>query len=116
MSEAKHTQGPWGISDPNAVVIRICAKQGGEIAVVYDSPQPGNRDEHKANARLIAAAPEFLDAAENTVAYYAATQPGRVCLNDELNPCGGLRHWGGGSACPLCSSRAAIAKVKGSAA
>ena len=50
----------------------------------------------------------LTQAAQNTVDYYAATQPGRRCLVDELNPCGGLEHWGGGPGCPLCSARAAL--------
>lgn len=64
-----------------------------------------------ADVRLIAAAPDLLRASRNTLAYYAATQPGRVCLIDQLNPCGGLNHWGWGDGCPLCSSRAALAKA-----
>ena len=68
---------------------------------------------------LIAAAPEGYGAAKITVNYFAATQPGRRCLADELNPCGGpgapgtLTHWGEGDACPLCAARAAISKAEG---
>lgn len=50
----------------------------------------------------------LLQAAKNTVTYYGRTLPGRRCLVDELNPCGGLAHWGGGPGCPLCSARAAL--------
>lgn len=70
-------------------------------------------DRSDREAALLAAAPAFAIAAFTTIAYYAATEPGAVCLNDHLNPCGGpgapgtLKHWGGGSACPLCAARAA---------
>lgn len=63
----------------------------------------------------------LLRAALNTISYYASTQPGSTCLQDELNPCyletetRGLLHWGGGFGCPLCSARAAIAKAQGGA-
>jgi hypothetical protein len=67
------------------------------------------------NAHLISAAPDLLEAANNTVDYYKRTQPETICLQDQLNPCdlggNGLKHWGGGAACPLCSARAAIAKA-----
>lgn len=58
-----HTPTPWFISDKTQVVLRICAPQGGEVAVLYDAP--GNspigdsellharRLEQKANAALI---------------------------------------------------------------
>lgn len=55
-------------------------------------------------------------AAANTVIYYASLEPELVCLYNNLNPCQGLRHWGGGAACPLCSARAALASTDGGAA
>ena len=60
MSEAKHTPGPWQWTqhfDPT----RSIYKDGfGQIARLYDS----SAGTGKANARLIAAAPDLLDALE----------------------------------------------------
>lgn len=55
----------------------------------------------------------LFTAAQNTLRYYEATDPGRKCLIDNLNPCGGLAHWGKGIGCPLCSARAAINTTEG---
>ena len=54
-------------------------------------------------------------AAANTVIYYASLHPELVCLYNNLNPCQGLRHYGGGAACPLCSARAALVSTGGAA-
>lgn len=61
-------------------------------------------------AKLIAHYERLMLAARNTVNYYASVSPKRTCLVDELNPCGGIVHWGGGEfgACPLCSAKAAL--------
>lgn len=53
----QHTPGPWRISDTSIVAHEVC------IAVIEDDggyEAPG--DERKANAKLIAAAPELLKA------------------------------------------------------
>ncbi len=67
-------------------------------------------------AHIYAAAPELLEAAQNTITYYTTLEPRRICLADNLNPCGGLKFWqDNGPACPLCSARAAIAQAEGRA-
>ena len=54
--ETKYTQGPWSVTDGNT----ICGKSGLELAFVRTATiEPG-----EANARLIAAAPELLEAAQ----------------------------------------------------
>jgi hypothetical protein len=89
------------------------------------------------NARLIAAAPELLEAARPLVAMTfteareAEDHSKRLmfCDFDSLNPCwdkdraasgwgehGPGRHWGGGLSCKSCNLRAAIAKATGEAA
>ena len=71
MSGVKHTPGPWGVEDPMDHCPTIVANPG---AAVYDWkwvatcewPDEDNHDftagEVKANARLIAAAPDLLEA------------------------------------------------------
>lgn len=57
---SNHTPGPW-----EAKNWRVCWRHGGNIGVICDTAhnQQQRTDENKANARLIAAAPELLDAA-----------------------------------------------------
>lgn len=113
------TAGPWQW-DESEYVLRPVDQSGDITAILTVESQgmmrrPSDRSaddigvELAATRRLIKASPELLQAARNTVAYYARTAPGRACLIDEINPCGGLKHWGGGDGCPLCSARAAIA-------
>ena len=62
MSEMKHTPGPWfGRPHHNPVGICGCDEVGLQIAFITSASEE-RRDEFKANARLIAAAPELLEA------------------------------------------------------
>ena len=61
MSETKHTPGPWHTAGDQGVQIR---SQRDQIAKVWT--MRGN--EWKANARLIAAAPELLEALQAVLA------------------------------------------------
>lgn len=60
--ETRHTPGPWRI---NGSLITSQAAMALQVAIVYP-PKVGNAprdiDERDANARLIAAAPDLLDA------------------------------------------------------
>jgi cytochrome c556 len=95
--EQKHTPGPWSIGSPlnnpnNGFPIR--SESGEEVAVVADWSHRANIE--RANARLIAAAPDLLEAAihaEETLSLYVAEtgEPGAA----------------------LDALRAAIAKAKG---
>lgn len=65
----------------------------------------------EAYARVMGASVDLLAAA-------GALVEGKDCHFDALNPCWNNRptdvlgkHWGGGSACPVCTARAAIAKA-----
>ena len=116
-NKPKYTPGPWAIGEDYGRLTIYGAETDGKFPKVAEWVYNCNLSKPKtldANAALIAAAPDLLEAARNTVAYYAAIQPDRKCLYDELNPCGGLSHWGGKDipACPLCSARAAIAKAE----
>lgn len=95
----KHTPGPWKAfpSDPadGAECYYLTAVElRGEIACIY-GPQ---RDEQEANARLIAAAPELLEALEGLLAH--------------LGPDGYIPNAGGTA---TERARAAIAKATGAA-
>lgn len=66
----QHTPGPWtigrGYSSTNATPIRV---NGGNLAWVcgLDSEWQFTKEQTAANARLIAAAPDLLDACEESV-------------------------------------------------
>jgi hypothetical protein len=64
VSDSKHTPGPWEYHFVRKVWAVICPS-GGPIVYTTGSINPGSKDqkvEDEANARLIAAAPELLDA------------------------------------------------------
>lgn len=88
MTQAKHTPGPW--SDPTGTSVYAGKKL---VAAVYgDDPECKSDDRMTANARLMAAAPDLLEALIH-------------CATDE----GPEQEW-------LDRARAAIAKATGSAA
>lgn len=57
---AKHTAGPWHVEGANPP--RIYARDGLDIIAQCDSMKEMPRGKEAANARLIAAAPELLEA------------------------------------------------------
>lgn len=70
MQEAKHTPGPWRLGEIRDDQIDIDAKRHGALARVAwlmdeDKLLGKNSPEQEANARLIAAAPELLEALED---------------------------------------------------
>lgn len=113
---AEHTPGPW---DTGSDEHNICAERDGRRVIVamtsHDitgdtlSGPSGCGNEHRechANARLIAAAPELLEALED--------------INDALMVdgdcpagCGGSNEHGHSENCPILTVRAAIFKAKG---
>lgn len=60
MTTAKHTPGPWEL-EAGSDYIRICTKSG-ERYIIDDLLWATYDEEEMANARLIAAAPELLEA------------------------------------------------------
>lgn len=64
-SSEDHTPGPWHTSSTHSgAAYDIGAANGANIALV-SGPKENGADEFKANARLIAAAPELLAALDN---------------------------------------------------
>ena len=88
---SKHTKGPWAIyvNAPSDIVIRKMSKDGYELCSI------ARVSSGYANARLIAAAPELLEALQSVL---------DNCLDSE------------GLCAAHAKARAAIAKAKGGAA
>ena len=64
MSQAKHTPGPWFERREGFSTVYIEARIGGGMLqeVAACGPTEAGQDQQAANARLISAAPELLDA------------------------------------------------------
>lgn len=78
---AKHTPGPWRFDDSGAIVrLFPIGDMSGCMAIAYGitgkHPDYMPQAEQHANARLIAAAPELLDALRATVAALEASGDG----------------------------------------
>ena len=67
----KHTQGPWGVDATGQVCKR--ATNGSWDLIAYLDESPYYHDKF-ANAHLIAAAPELLEALKQFVDYYESMQ------------------------------------------
>lgn len=117
MTEAKHTPGPWNVS-PYGVGFEIDAANGQSIAQaqqIAQTKKPEDHNERKANARLIAAAPELLEALQ--VAVEAMEQDWHQ-IDGEWGPI--MEEFGdlegailAGKAPEIAKARAAIAKATG---
>jgi hypothetical protein len=75
MTEAKYTTGPWFLTGIRTLYVE--AKIGGglvqEVAACGPTHQDGGYgDQQKANARLIAAAPELLEASMKVLEWFEA--------------------------------------------
>lgn len=67
---AGHTKGPWKVTwDERGEIVRTCDATGRPIASMWL-----NGDDPKANARLIAAAPDLLAALEDCALQIAQTR------------------------------------------
>lgn len=97
---AGHTKGPWVADDWRMGRIDIRAEGFGCICQVnaHMEPNPDFGNAGKANARLIAAAPDLLAALEMVKA-----------------TCGDASHWNGETRAFLEAADAAIARAKGEA-
>lgn len=98
MSGAKHTPGPWSVDHdhPNPVIVTDDLYIAEVMDDCWDESRAGAGDpdaEQRANASLIAAAPDLLAACEATIAAFESCQ-----LYDK---------------CPLGLLKSAVAKAKG---
>ena len=106
MSEAKHTPGKWEACDVGDYGdydgrCRVILGDDLRIAVVL-----GDHDESKANARLISAAPDLLEALE----WYRDQMCEGFCVDLKTE---GYYAESMDFHCAGCKARAAIAKAKG---
>ena len=70
--EKKFTEGNWNVSDDTSECYLVKSDDGGLIAFVYDGDiddEAIHMDVVQANAKLIAAAPELLDACVKIAEY-----------------------------------------------
>ena len=70
----KHTPGPWQLAENDpTIIITEAVDEGGDARLIADVlcvlKDRNPMDEHKANACLIAAAPDLLTAAQDCVAW-----------------------------------------------
>lgn len=110
---ADHTPGPWHVAK-GGLGREIRADDGPFIASVYD--HTFTYGERNANAHLIAAAPELLDAARAALAYDAAIH--RRGFMGEVSTAGPREHYATGDDLDalyddwVTKARAAIAKAE----
>lgn len=106
MSGHKHTPGPWEhchASDGRCACGRIYSTSTDtEVASLASDEDAAQGDERVANAHLIAAAPDMLDALEGILAHYVAlAESGDAGFwNPEMEP-------------QVLAARAAIKKARG---
>lgn len=81
MSKQSHTPGPWFVNGRESYTKYVEARIGGgllqEVAACGPTEQ---QEQQEANARLIAAAPDLLEALENLMAAYSQPED-RICCN-----------------------------------
>ncbi len=79
---SKHTPGPWDVeSDGTSVAM------ANQVCVVAPSPDWADNDTTKANARLIAAAPELLEALSIVSRWLPAgdiARPDQIAIRDTV--------------------------------
>ena len=117
MSTTKHMQGSWEV-DENAPLLPIeghairDTKDGFTLAMLWEGGGTDGKSMQRANANLIAAAPEMLEALEDALEQLKRFEVG---VDGEM---GWRRNWEeidkSGEHCPeITAARAAIAKAKG---
>lgn len=104
---SKHTPGPWHTDDAPEHAIAVCTNSGETVADVFPNADAQSGVTTYANARLIAAAPELLEALKDLAKRHATT----------VKECGGCDHSVGICWCDdiraLDDANAAIAKATG---
>lgn len=75
--KAKHTPGPWRVEDQRKAISRwvIVTGEGGSVAECAPAGPWVSNETADANARLIAAAPDLLEAAKMALEMYRQLQP-----------------------------------------
>ena len=66
MSDAKHTPGPWNVTENGGDAFDVKSEDYGTIALIHDplARDMGRMDEVESNAHLIASAPDLLAACD----------------------------------------------------
>lgn len=85
--ETKHTPGPWHIGMAPGPI--IYGEKGEQIASLFPRMVP--QDENSANARLIVAVPDMLDAAEFAADVWDEVAQWRDLSEEEIEAREGLR-------------------------
>lgn len=84
----RHTPGPWKyfVSKGHDIMVDLAGTRKIRLGHIYDddcgNPECCNREEH-ANAKIIAAAPDMLQALQSIVDYWNTPQKGS--MNDHMN-------------------------------
>ena len=108
-NETKHTPGPWVVAEGDSNGQAVVRNADIEIATCWHHCVDGIEREMRANARLIAAAPELL-AALDDLAEMCQQSRKYIVLSDD----GGMDAYNS-TAEAILAARAAIAKAKGEA-
>ena len=98
---SKHTQGPWVIDESyfNGSINTVCRTRHVAMVSMYQS-KPGDGEENRSNARLIAAAPDLLEALEDLKREIILSDVDMDYIDSHFKP------W-------IEKARAAIAKARG---
>ncbi len=104
-TRSTHTPGPWEVNenDPSGDALDVEAVNGGprictvDVAGALDCSPPYSEAEVRANARLIAAAPDLLALVRRMV---------------DLMPCDTETHHPDNKGCDFCTARALLARLE----
>lgn len=103
----QHTPGPWKAEAPSEYGISIVAPSGGSLGCAWPEDLLGNMHDAVANARLIAAAPDLLEALSAAQAALAMmTAPDAIKATS-------VQHAWAQAVEAEAKARAAIAKAEG---
>lgn len=84
----KHTPGPWRLVRNqfseycSTELCEMAVMSGGDMNMIVAGVVSDCLEEHQANARLISAAPELLQALVNLVQALQPDENGKICLSD----------------------------------
>ena len=111
MSEAKHTPGPWSVKKMQSGVYMIGGDSSIIVRLEWDADDD---DEARANAKLIAAAPDMLEALKNAYHLLLGKRVAPLLMNGQLDEGAMLRETDGFNASPIGKMlKSAIDKAEG---